>query len=223
MALNTVRPGARQLVFLLLLGLPAVGQSSANPPESMADARNTRYHGLTARQRVHWVVKGTLGPQSLGVGLFSSALATASNRPDEYGTHWDGFGKRYGMRLTGIAAERAVEASLGALWGEDPHYFRSCARAFQPRLKHVVNMTFETRYNDGEIRPAYARWIAIPGSSYLSNTWRADSVATHSDALKRAAFAFLGRMVSNAFAEFGPGLRKRIAGEKDPSDSTGCF
>jgi hypothetical protein len=211
-------------VLVLVLCAPTFAQRQADHlPEAIADRQNTRYQGLTAKQRLGWVVKGTVGPRSLGIGLFTSALATASNRPDEYGPHWDGFGKRYAMRLTGIATERVMEAGLGALWGEDPRYFRSSETAFKPRLKHVVAMTFEAKYDDGQIRPAYARLIAIPGSSYLSNTWRADSVATHSDALKRAAFGFLGKMTTNALAEFGPDLKTLVTKKKSKQNRSASF
>jgi len=53
-------------------------------------------------------------------GPLSAALGTATNSPGEYGPHWAGFGKRYGMRLTGVSTGNAMEASLGANLGGRP-------------------------------------------------------------------------------------------------------
>ena len=174
-----------------------------NPPDQS-------YQGITGQQRFEWFVKSTVGPQSLAAGIFSSAIATAENRPVEYGPHWEGFGKRYGMRLSGLATNHAMEAGLGALWQEDPRYFRADDQALQGRLRHIVVMTFAARRADGHLAPAYARLIAMPAGNFLSNTWRADSVATNDAALQRTMWGFLGRMAGNAFAEFWPDVKKHI-------------
>jgi hypothetical protein len=141
---------------------------------------------------------------SLTGGLFSSAFGTAVNNPEEYGPHWEGFGKRYGMRLTGVSTGNAMEASFGALWGEDPRYFRAKGQPFKSRVGHIIKGTFTAYNREGRTMPAYARYIAIPGNNFLSNTWRADSEADASHAARRTLYGVLGRMAGNAFAEFWP-------------------
>ena len=209
-----MRYGHRQLLcilFVSVLGAAAAAQiDESGLRDDAIDAPSAAYRGITGKQRVRWAVKGTIGPQSLGVGILTSGLATAQNDPHEYGPHWDGFGKRYGMRLTGVATEHAVEASLGALWGEDPRYYRSDDQAYRGRTKHVIVSTFAAYQADGHLRPAYARLIAMPGSNFLSNTWRADSESSTGDAWERTGWGFVGRMGSNAFAEFWPDLKKRV-------------
>jgi hypothetical protein len=54
---------------------------------------------ISVQQRFHWVVKSTVGPENLTAGLFLAGIATGKDTPEEYGPHWDRFGKRYGMRL----------------------------------------------------------------------------------------------------------------------------
>lgn len=71
-------------------------------------------------------------------------------------------------------------------------------------------MTFVARNRDGGLMPAYARFIAVPGSNFLSNTWREPSEATPSRAVFRTGLGFLGRMASNAFEEFWPDVRDRF-------------
>ncbi len=141
---------------------------------------------------------------SLAAGAVSAGFGAGFNLPHEYGTHWDGFGSRYGMRLTGIATGNAMEAGLGALWGEDPRYQRASGEAFGQRLGHAVKMAFLAQNQNGRVMPAYARYMAIAGNNYLSNAWRADSEATVERASIRVGLGLLGRIGSNIFAEFWP-------------------
>jgi len=150
------------------------------------------------------------------VGAFSAGLGTLANSPKEYGPHWDGFGQRYGMRLTGIATGNLMEAGIGAAWGEDPRYFRAEDQSFGGRIGHAVKMTFLARNKDGGIRPAYARYIAVAGNNALSSTWRPDHDATATDASVRIGIGFLGRMGGNLFSEFWPDLKRRFS-RKDES------
>lgn len=157
-----------------------------------------------------WTIKSTVGLPGLGGGLISSGFGTAFNHPREYGPGWEGFGKRFGMRLTGVATSNAMESGLGALWGEDPRYHRAAGQPFRQRLGHIVKMTFMAPDREGRARPAYARYAAIGGSNFLSNTWRPDSDASTGHAAFRVGLGFLGRMSSNAFYEFWPDVKNRI-------------
>lgn len=195
------------VVFISLnISLPAFAQNSANHlSSSTVDAPSTY---ITSTQRFNWFVSSTIGPQSLAAGLFTAAFGTARNVPREYGPHWDGYGKRYAMRFTGIATSNAMEAGLGSLWGEDPRYFRDPNDPLNARIGHAVFTTFTARNRQGKSMPAYARYIAIPGNNFLSNTWRADSEANNKSAAIRTVYGVLGRMGGNAFAEFWPDLKK---------------
>lgn len=159
---------------------------------------------------VNWLMESTLSPESMLAGGITAGFGTLIGRPKEYDPHWDGFGKRYGMRMSGIAASNVMEAGLGALWGENPRYMRLGSQSFGVRVGHAIKMTFLTENRDQRAAPAYARWIAIPGSNFLSNTWRPDSDATLSAASMRTALGFAGRMGSNLFEEFWPDVRSRI-------------
>jgi hypothetical protein len=192
--------------------MPGTLASSAGPdstfdgPSSSSDARQP----ITGKQRIDWIVKGTIGPESLAGGLFSAGWGTLFNTPKEYGPHWQGFGERYGMRLTGIATSNVMEAGLGSIWGEDPRYTRDPEAPFKNRIGHAIKMTFMAQNREGGLMPAYARFVAIPGNNFLSNTWRADSEATANRAAIRTGLGFLGRLGSNTFEEFWPDVRQKV-------------
>ena len=60
------------------------------------------------------------------------------------------------------------------------------------------------------LTPAYARFIAIPGSNFLSNTWRVSGDDTAGSACIRTGLGFAGRFGSNAFDEFWPDVKQKV-------------
>jgi hypothetical protein len=174
------------------------------------------YKPITPLGQLEWFTHATVGPKSLVGGLFSSGLGTALNSPHEYGTQWEGFGKRYGMRMTGISTGNAMEAGLGAVWGEDPRYFYTVHAPFKERVKNVVDLTFRAYRPDGERHLAYARFLAIFGNNFLSNTWRAPSESDWQHAMVRSGEGFAARALGNAFSEFAPVVWRKIRHQPDP-------
>lgn len=186
----------------------SAGAQTVAPQRYVSSDIDAPSASITKQQRFDWFVVSTIGPASLGAGAFTAAFGTARNTPREYGPHWEGYGKRYAMRFTGIATSNAMEAGLGSLWGEDPRYFRDPDDSIGVRIGHAMKATFTAYDRKGNVMPAYARYIAIPGNNFLSNTWRADSEANSRSAAIRSVYGVLGRMGGNAFTEFWPDLEK---------------
>jgi hypothetical protein len=207
---------ASWVVAAALLVPAAWSQSTAASPAGSdpEDPPLTAQRPLTREERFRWFAESTVGPKSLAAGVFSAGWGTAFNNPEEYGPHWDGFAKRYGMRLTGIATSNAIEAGLGSAWGEDPRY--SAAGEGNPwsRIRHAAKMTVLANRADGSVGPAYARYAGVTGSNFLSNTWRVESDSTTGAALKRTGFGFAGKFISNVFDEFWPDVRRKVFGRK---------
>ena len=208
----------------LLLVAPALAQSDRDPvageePDAPAifkphvpamPMRAADYRPITAQQRLAWFTRATVGPKGLFGGLFSAGFGTGTNNPHEYGPHWDGFAKRYGMRLTGVSTGNAIEASLGHAWGEDPRYFHTVDQPFAARLRNIADLTFRAYGSDGERHPAYARYIAIFSNNFVSNSWRAQSEADWQHALVRCGEGFGARFISDTFNEFAPQIWERL-------------
>lgn len=212
-----VRIGAAATLFAAPMSFAAIAQiqpgqaaSIESPHSALVEHAPASYRPISNSQRIGWFFRSTVGPQSLTAGIFSAGFGTALNRPKEYGPHWDGFGDRYGMRLSGIASGNTMEAGLGAIWGEDPRYFRVAGQPFGSRLKNVFRLSVEHYRPDGHLAPAYAFFLATPGNNFLSNTWREKSEATVDDALLRTLWGYLGRVGSNAFQEFWPDVRQHV-------------
>ena len=203
----------RFIAFHVVLFLPSVymvGQTASPGPTSSCPSVAQPYKGIAPRERFKWVARSAVGLESLAGGVFSAGIGTATNSPREYHGTWEGFGKRYGMRLTGVATGNLIEAGLGSLWGEDPRYFRAAGEPFGGRVRNVIIKTFTARRPSGFYAPAYARYAAIAGNNFLSNTWRPDSEADTQHAALRTLWGLLSRMGGNAFREFWPDVQQRI-------------
>jgi hypothetical protein len=166
---------------------------------------------ITAWQRLQWFDGKTFGISNLAGSLPGAAWMTFLDRPREAGPHWEGFAERYGVSVSTNAASNAIEAGVGAIWGEDPRYARAGTSVpFKSRLAHVAKWTVAAPNRDGELRPAYARFIGISGSSFLSNAWREPSDTTTEHSLDRIGIGLLTRMGSNAFDEFWPDAKRKL-------------
>lgn len=168
------------------------------------------YQPLTNRERFTWWIRSTVGPKTLGVGLLAAGIQTWRDVPETYGPGWSGFGKRYGMRITGNAVDNGFEDILGAASGEDPRYFRVPEARFPDRVRSVLKQAFVTRRTNGTFGLAYARFVAVPSGNLLSNEWRAHNENTTSAALLRTTYSFIWRMADNAFDEFWPDAKQRL-------------
>jgi hypothetical protein len=165
---------------------------------------------VTQQQRLKWATFSSVGPPSLAAGAITSAISTGRNNPSEYGPHWDGYFKRQGLRLTGAVTSNFMEAELGALWGEDPRYRRATVTSAKGRAWHAVKTAFLAYDRNGKSMPAYARFIAVPSSNFISNSWRPDSQRDFEQTTGRIGLGFLSRIAANSFAEFWPDLRRKL-------------
>lgn len=168
------------------------------------------YLPITPRQSLRWFTTNTNDWSNLAGQVFLSAIGTAPDRPKEYGPHWGGFADRYGMGMARSATGNAIEAGVGLVLREDPRYFRVPDRPFKARVGNVIRLAFVARSHAGSFGPAYARYMAVFGNNFLSNTWRVNSEANAHDALLRTAEGFGGFMAANAFEEFWPDIKKRV-------------
>jgi len=184
--------------------------ASSLPDAPLPQPANGGYEPITAKERLKWLAVKTFGIDDLAAGVVWAGYGTAVNKPREDGPHWGGFGERYGVRLAGVATSNVMEAGLGAMWGEDPRYKSARGKEFGSRVWSVIEQTFVTRRRDGHFAPAYARYMAVPGSNFLSNAWRPDSEADSYHAGIRTLEGFGAVLGSNAWGEFWPTVRDRM-------------
>lgn len=165
---------------------------------------------LDQAERLRWATYSTIGAPNLTGGLFKAGLQTWANDPEEWGPGWEGFGKRYALRLPGIAVSNVMEAEIGTIWGEDPRYHRSDSTSMGGRVWHAVKYAFVAQDRNGALMPAYARYIAVPASNVISNQWRPESQVDTAHTSMRISLGFVSHIASNAFEEFWPDVKRIV-------------
>ena len=162
----------------------------------------TTFTPIDANSRMQWLAVENLSPSSLADDVAVGAVDTWFKTPKEYNTHWSGVGERTGLITGNYAVKSTMEASFGSMWGEDPRYRPTDGLSTKGRVGYVIKMTFMARDRNGNVMPAYSRYIALTGSNFLFNEWMPTSQATVSQALVRTGLSFLSRMSENAWKEF---------------------
>jgi hypothetical protein len=166
---------------------------------------------MTARDRIVWIVDGTIGLKSLTVvGPIGTAWQTAWNTPEEWGQTWSGAGKRYLQREADVAISNTIEAGLGAIWGERADYIPSHKQGIKPRLGYALKTVFLAYRPDGHLAPAWGRYAGNTLNNLIENSWLPPSATTWQQTTWRSASGFGTRALGNVWEEFWPDAKRKL-------------
>jgi hypothetical protein len=177
------------------------------PPATTPDATA---RPITPSERVGWVATSVVGPQSLMAGAVLAGTETMIPFPSEWKRSAAGFGRRYAARDGAIAMSNGIEASLGALWGEDPRYFECRCDGLGRRTAHAAKFSVLAARSDGHLAPAWGRYVGTVNSNFVQNAWLPPSARTWQQMVLRQAGGVGGRFIGNLWAEFWPDVRRRF-------------
>lgn len=169
------------------------------------------YVSPTFDDRIDWAIRRSFGWRSLTTGALQSGIKTWRNTPEEWGSGWEGFGKRLATRQADVLISSTVEASLGALWGEDPRYWRSDKDGTGSRIWYAVSSAFLTYRPDGTRKFAWARLIGNVSGDAVVRRWYPEGERDwYKWTLTPLGTGFFGKMFSNVFREFSPDLKRKF-------------
>jgi len=207
------------LILMTALGLVCPAGAAAQQPESteppaaaavVSQPLTPTPTPIDGQQRVNWIVSGSIGPGSLGVGAFASVCQTGWNTPHEWGRTWSGLGKRYLAREADVTISNSIEAGLGAIWGEDPRYISAPRRSVGSRIGYAAKTVLLAPRRDGRLAPAWGRYAGNTLNNVIENAWLPPSMTTPNQTVVRCASGLLGRLIGNLWDEFWPDLRKHV-------------
>jgi hypothetical protein len=181
----------------------------AEPEQTTPVAPAVPYTPITGAERVDYVVDGTIGAKSLAVGVIAAGWQTGINTPEEWGRTGTGFARRYLQREADVAISNSLEAGLGAIWGEDPRYFRSNRRGLWPRVRYAMKTVVLAPRRDGELKVAWARLASNVVNNVIENSWLPPSATTAGHTTLSSVNGLLGRLLGNLWGEFWPDVRDR--------------
>ncbi len=104
---------------------PIVGEGSRNPLSIMAIKANSVYERPDAATRRKRFINSTIGPFALGRMVATAGISTWRNSPEEWGTKWEGFGRRVASNVGKNAIKQTAKFGLDEALKYDSHFYRS--------------------------------------------------------------------------------------------------
>jgi hypothetical protein len=83
-------------------------------------------------------VKGMFGPEAIGKNIVSAGYFTWRNSPEEWGDHWEGFGRRFASGMGKGVIKETTMYTLDEAFKLDSAYYRSKDKRVSARIKNAL-------------------------------------------------------------------------------------
>ena len=185
---------------LCLCGIGAFAQQPSPSPSPQHSNANG-YVRPDRHERVSRYFLNMFGPKALGKRVFTSAILTWSNSPTEWGTHWDGFGKRFASATGTSIVSHTTQFGLEEAFRLDSRYFRSKGGT-GAKIRNAITSPFVARNGHGR---------KVFGFPHVVGTYTATIVASETwmprkfdwrDGLKGGTLSLGTDIVFNLVKEF---------------------
>jgi hypothetical protein len=145
----------------------------------------------------------------LGTAI-SAGIGQGYNVPEEWGPHWDGYGKRYASGFGMGITRGAIALGLEGLLHQDPRYFPSSRAGFRNRLRNVFKQVVIAKEDSGHATVAYGRIGSAFGAAFVVNSWQPNGNGGIGDGFERAGLAIVGDAAFFCMQEFIPFTRNSV-------------
>jgi hypothetical protein len=156
----------------------------------------------TSKVRMKRYVNGMVGPFALGRQVAQAGISTWRNSPEEWGTKWEGFGRRVASNFGKNAIKQTVKFGLDEALAIDSHFYRSSKKDVGSRLRNALISPFTARNKSGK---------RVFGVSNIAGTYGANIIAaeawfpsrySYKDGLKSGTISLGFNAAFNIFKEF---------------------
>jgi hypothetical protein len=170
------------IVAILLAASFAVAQEPS--PTPTPQVTSTPQPGLSgpndyvrpnAAARRKRFINSTVGPFSLGKTVATAGISTWSNSPEEWGTKWEGFGRRVASNFGKNAIKQTTTFGLDEAFKLDSHFYRSKNKSVGARVKNALISPVTARDEKGKRVFGFPRIAGTYTSSIIAyETWYPD-------------------------------------------------
>ena len=146
--------------------------STPDPGTPSASAATPAYVRPDADKRFKKYINSMFGPWSIGRAVASAGLSTWSNSPEEWGPHWDGFGKRFASNMGRSVMKNTMMYGMNEAFKLDSYYYRSTKRDWKSKVKTAMLSPVIARKPDGKKVFGFPRVVSTYASSVIvAETW----------------------------------------------------
>jgi hypothetical protein len=180
-----------------------------DPPSDVASAADADYTPLTSKERYLYSIDQVISlPRLLGI-IARTSVDQATDTPSGWGGGTEGYAVRLASHFGRAFVHENVAFAVRAIDHEDPRYFVLGHGSTWTRVKYATKATFVVRRDNGDMIPAYSRFVADFSMPFISQTWRPDSI--HGGRELRSGTMGLGvGVANNVFLEFWPDLKRKF-------------
>jgi hypothetical protein len=178
-------------------------QNNSTQPKPAPTAQTSNgYVRPDSKKRFKWYVNGMFGPVALAKDVVSAGWATARNSPEEWGPHWEGFGKRFASSLGKGIIKNTVQYGLDETFSLDSHFYRSKDRSFGAKVSNALVSTVTARKKNGDRTLGFPRIIGTYSASVIGAEAWYPKHYTWKDGLKNGTISLGFTAAFNLFKEF---------------------
>ncbi len=189
--------------------LSTLHHDAAALPECL-DRFSEDFVAMSNKQRFMDSVKSELLPENfLGDALYA-AIGEGLDRPREWGTHLDGFGRRLGSRYAERSIDEGIEMPIAFALHEDNRYFRSGKQGVGARLAYVLESTVLARHDNGSRGLSVSAMAGAVSAAFISRAWQPPSTSSPAGAAISFGFLLATHALGNGLREFGPRPIRRL-------------
>lgn len=183
--------------------VPAV-RDNADSSAKTADpgSQQTGYTRPDAKTRTKRYFNSMFGYSAIGSSVATAGLATWGNSPDEWGPHWEGFGRRFASSMGKGIIKNSVMFGLDEAMKLDSHFYRSEKRDVGSRIKNALISPVTARKPNGKRVIGIPRIVGTYSSSIIvAETWY-PARYDYKDGLRNGTVSLGVNAAINLFKEF---------------------
>jgi hypothetical protein len=130
------------------------------------------YVPMTASQRLHEYLKGTVNPRSFVAVAAGAGWGQWRDRPKEWHQGAEGYGKRYASGFGEHITRQSLMYGFSSAFHEDNRYVKSGETGFGKRLGYALENSIMARGDDGTRHVSLSKIVAYTGAALLSRLWQ---------------------------------------------------
>lgn len=158
-----------------------------------------RPNAATRRKRF---INSTVRPFALGRMIATAGISTWRNSPEEWGTKWEGFGRRVASNFGKNAIKQTAKFGLDEALKLDSHFYRSKSTSVGARVRNALMSPVTARTREGKRVIGFANLVGTYGSSIIAyETWYPDRY-NWKDGVRSGTISLGFNAVFNLFKEF---------------------
>ena len=194
---------------LILFPLPLLAQEPAPSPfpspvvtDTVAPTTPVPYVRPDAKTRQKRFINSTVGPIALGRNVATAGIATWRNSPEEWGTKWEGFGRRMASNIGKNAIKQTTKFGIDEALKIDSHFYRSRSSSTGARIRNALISPVTARDKNGKRVVGISNLVGTYGSNIIAyEVWYPDRY-DWKDGVRSGTISLGFNAAFNLFKEF---------------------